>query len=141
MILDQIKIQFYSIKADILDQIDNDQCKTIVILHESESAATDQELLIKMLNAVKRSVDETQIIVLSDEHMGSIGSLFSIDHIEQIIVFGLLPQDVGLNIKAKLYRTFKMQGKQLLFSHGLVTLNQKPEYKKPLWEALQQAFQ
>lgn len=141
MILDQIKIHYYKIKADIRDQIDIDQCKTIVVLHESESATTDQELLFKMLKAVKRSVDETQIIVLSDENMGNVGSLLALDQLEQIIVFGLLPQDVGLNVKAKLYRSFQMQGKQLIFSHGLVTLNQKPEYKKPLWEALQQAFQ
>ena len=141
MILDQIKIHYYKIKADIRDQIDIDQCKTIVVLHESESATTDQELLFKMLKAVKRSVDETQIIVLSDENMGNVGSLLALDQLEQIIVFGLLPQDVGLNVKAKLYRSFQMQGKQLIFSHGLVTLNQKPEYKKPLWEALQKAFQ
>jgi len=141
LILDQIKIHYYKIKADIRDQIDIDQCKTIVVLHESESATTDQELLFKMLKAVKRSVDETQIIVLSDENMGNVGSLLALDQLEQIIVFGLLPQDVGLNVKAKLYRSFQMQGKQLIFSHGLVTLNQKPEYKKPLWEALQQAFQ
>ena len=141
MILDQIKIHYYKIKADIRDQIDIDQCKTIVVLHESESATTDQELLFKMLKAVKRSVDETQIIVLSDENMGNVGSLLALDQLEQILVFGLLPQDVGLNVKAKLYRSFQMQGKQLIFSHGLVTLNQKPEYKKPLWEALQKAFQ
>ncbi len=141
MILDQINIQYYQIKAPLHGAAKTEPCLTVVLLKATESSDKDKELLSKMLGAVKRSMDDTTLITVSEEEQGqSIAGLFENHAIQQILVFGISPKDLGLNIKARLYQPQTMHDKQILFSHGLPAIIQKPEYKKPLWEALQQVF-
>lgn len=141
MILDQINIEYYRIRPQLPEVNDMGQCLTVVLMKTTESSEKDQALLIKMLGAVKRSMEETMIITIADEDLGhGISGVFDSSQIKQILVFGISPIDIGLNISVRLYHLLNIGDKRIIFSHGLPTITQKPEYKKPLWEALQQAF-
>lgn len=52
------------------------------------------------------------------------------------LFFGIRPDQAGLNLNAQKYQPLSFAGYTILFSDDLATIQQKPELKRPLWEAL-----
>jgi len=121
-------------------ELENDTIHAFVVLNVSDWTDQTKELLLKMLKAVKLNDNQFQIIPVSSDKSISSESLISLSENCKILVFGLTPKDIHMNIKAVLYQTTKLEGASILFSDSLSTLIQKPELKKPLWTALQTIF-
>ena len=139
--LDQIKIQYYSIPESTDIEMENAQATTFVVLKDKDWSEDNQNLLNKMLKAIKLEDHEVQLIPLSQEQNFSLSSLPSTDAKTTILIFGLTPTDIQLNIRATKYQLTGLERATLIFSDSLSTLIEKPALKKPLWQSLQAAFQ
>jgi len=60
---------------------------------------------------------------------------------DRVLVFGLRPSSLGINIEHMLYRPVHVNGCSWLFAENLPTLARDPALKKKLWVALQALFQ
>lgn len=59
---------------------------------------------------------------------------------EQVLVFGLRPAQIGLNIEAPFYRPIDFYGTTWLFADALSVLEPDKNKKGQLWSALKQMF-
>ncbi|HRI59149.1 MAG TPA: hypothetical protein PK228_05490 [Saprospiraceae bacterium] len=59
---------------------------------------------------------------------------------EQVLVFGLLPAQLGLTIEIQYYRPFEFYGVTWLFADALSVLEPDKNRKGQLWSALKQMF-
>ncbi len=139
--LDQIKIQYYSIPESTDIEMENAQATTFVVLKDKDWSEDNQNLLNKMLKAIKLEDHEVQLIPLSQEQNFSLSSLPSTDAKTTILIFGLTPTDIQLNIRATKYQLTGLECATLIFSDSLSTLIENPALKKPLWQSLQAAYQ
>ena len=67
----------------------------------------------------------------------------SLDHrmrFANAIFFGLLPAQVGLNLNVQKYQPITFKDHTFLFADSLETIQNQPEFKRPLWEALKKMF-
>lgn len=119
-----------------LSAIINDKSTVIVY---NEMTATDKDLLYKILSAVK----------LTEEHFGTIrmdqipDALLS--HLRgskatKLLVFGGRPTDLDLQVNAKPYVSFHINGIEILFAHALADVAVNKEYKGALWNALKAMY-
>ncbi len=67
-------------------------------------------------------------------------SQLAIAHIiKTVVIFGIKPQDLGLNVEPLLYEPFMLNGYTFVFANPLSKIN-TPETKKALWECLKKIF-
>ncbi|MBK7806171.1 MAG: hypothetical protein IPJ51_07725 [Saprospiraceae bacterium] len=59
---------------------------------------------------------------------------------KDVIAFGVLPEQLGLNIDYKWYEILKFDHSRMLLSESIKDLNTFPQKKQQLWVKLQQMF-
>ena len=97
----------------------------------------DRILLGKILEAVQLNVAEVPVFYsISDELKRA---CFKNQHEKHLMVFGLNPKELGLQIEAALYDLVQINNKKILFSHALNDLKER-ERKVALWSALKGMF-
>jgi hypothetical protein len=111
--------------------------KVLLFIKKTDTDVANMELLSKIMSALKLSLEEDcKIIVLNAEiHASSMINIF-----KQIIVFGIEPAYLGLNLSYKLYRVNHLENRTLIFSHSLAELKTDDQKKGVFWKSLQMMF-
>lgn len=95
-----------------------------------------KEMLSKMLGAIKREVERTTICTTHADQV-SISDLLSAHKINALLVFGINPAHLGLNISIPPYQVVDMEGLKIILSHPLTTILNDKAKKISLWQCLQ----
>ncbi len=61
-------------------------------------------------------------------------------HFKQAIFFGIKPQEAGLKLNVLPYQPLEVAGTQYLFCDSLKKIQEEPNLKRQLWEALKLIF-
>lgn len=138
--LDQIKIDYYSIPESSSAQLKNADANTIVVCRDSDLNSDSQEMLKKMLSAVKLSDSAIEILRLKQDQLYPLHQCFSLNRQMTCLVFGFAPKDVGMNINASKYSPISFRDHKIVFSDSLTQLINQPALKKPLWQSLQHIY-
>jgi hypothetical protein len=101
----------------------------------------NKDFLVKILAAaqVNPEKDTLWTSVPIDTPIG-LTSVLKLKQPDQILVFGLTPQMIGLQVDMPLYRPTEFYGATWLFSEALSVLEPDKSRKGLLWKALQQLF-
>ncbi len=101
----------------------------------------NKDFLVKILAAaqVNPEKDTLWTSVPIDTAIG-LTSVLKLKQPDQILVFGLTPQMIGLQVDMPLYRPTEFYGATWLFSEALSVLEPDKSRKGLLWKALQQLF-
>ena len=110
-----------------------------VVIVTQEVEENEIQLLTKIMQAVNKSV-ETDTCWLQADGIHSYQAISSQIEFEILLVFGILPKDMGLHLQIRPYQIVQFQGKKMLFVHGLDEVAQNVNYKKQLWGQLQLLF-
>ncbi len=101
----------------------------------------EADFLAQIFKAVK--IEMSEWVAFGDAKMLeglSWSSLERSSNFEQLIFFGTLPQDFGLQIQLPLYQPRIFEHKTLLRGDTLSTIQKDTQKKRLLWGALQQIF-
>jgi len=109
-----------------------------VFLHKSDWNPPNEELLYKILHALKLNIEkDVQILVLEQGQNAHISSNISNTEGQKFLAFGLNANRIGLQIKTLPYKVISIKNFKILFSHKLEDLQKNVNYKKLLWAQLQ----
>ena len=127
---------------NILEQVRGQFAKKIFILARREpNAPGNHAFLAKVLSATEVQLDRDAALVLADA--GTLLSLLPVmhqKHPEKILVFGFVPEEIGLRVNAPLYKPFLFYQSTWLFADALSELEPDRTLKGHLWTALKQIF-
>ena len=111
----------------------------LLIIHE-EDELSDQimDMLVKMINAVERSMNEVGIISSTNLEGRSLEDFEALNaHV--VLKFGRIKHPVN-SVPAIPYEVFTDQETQYLFADALSQITENNEMKRKLWNALQVVF-
>jgi len=111
-----------------------------VLCREKDLNTESQEMLKKMLSALKLSDSTIEILALKHDQSYPLHQCFSLNKPLTCLVFGFAPKEVGMNIDAAKYTPISFKDHRIIFSDTLVQLINQPALKKPLWQALQHIY-
>ena len=113
----------------------------ILVLAEPSFAGTNRDFLAKVLAAANLNLEKDTLLA---EIPASQPLKFSTDlkhkTPEQVLVFGLSPAQLGLNLEISLYKPVGFYGTTWLFADALSLLEPDKTRKGQLWTALKQIF-
>lgn len=138
--LDQINIEYYSIKETDNIHIVNNDAHTIVVCRESDLTTESKDLLNKMLTAVKLSDAQINTLAIADQQSFHLSQVLGASVARTILVFGYSPSEVALSADISKYRPIRIGKDRIVFSDSLSTLITQPALKKPLWASLQHLY-
>ncbi len=115
--------------------------KLLVVIRTSDFSDKNKELISKILGAVhyKLEKDAIQLHIPADKSFG-INHLLVKNIVDDVVIFGVNPKEIGLSIEPILYQPIQIGTKRLLIAHSLEQISKNQDYKKALWNALQQIF-
>lgn len=126
----------------ILDHAKGAFAKRVAVVIRDESQSPENtDFLKKVLLAAGLDL-EKDTLQLAIKHGESVSflPLAKTKQAERILVFGILPNQIGLHINCPLYEPVQFYGVELLFAHDLDELKPDTTLKRQLWQALQQLF-
>jgi hypothetical protein len=117
-----------------------DGSRGLLCITESDSFGQDEEMTLKkLISAIKYDFDKD--IFFLKIHKGDIFSVGTLPvQYKDVIAFGVLPEQLGLNIDYKWYEILKFDHSRMLLSESIKDLNTFPQKKQQLWVKLQQMF-
>lgn len=123
-------------KDNVASQGDID-CKYWIILQKTDLERY-QQLLEKILAAVHLDMNQDVYLVSTDELKGfPLYTLLDKDTSDHtILIFGLTPQQLGLNLRSDRYRVRNLLGHKIIFVGALQDIQGDQQEKKQLWEIL-----
>ena len=131
----------YTIPEVFRTEIISVSSSLLIIVRESDLAATEKELLVKILASVDQSMENAQVVSLPRNTTCRLKHIASNKNPSPlIIVFGLLPSECSLQVEKRPYSIIPLKTKNILFSHSLGELANLNDCKRALWVALKQHF-
>lgn len=119
----------------------NERSILVVVAGKREQMPDLLDFLRKITTAAKIDLDkDTACLWVTSQQKIGWSSLSQNIHIQQALIFGKTPAELGLHLQVQLYKPFKFQGIQFIFADALSEIEQDPLKKKALWTALQSAF-
>ncbi len=119
----------------------NKRVVVIVTSFEEEiNGAETSGLFEKIIQSIGLTMDDISLIDISKSPVSSFKVLQRKFNPTSVILFGINPQKLRLNVSVKGYQVIHLNEVQLLFSHRLGQLQEDVERKKLLWTALQSMF-
>lgn len=116
----------------------------IVVLAQSEQNEANLNFLSKIAGSVGFDLSKTVgLLAIPDEMKAfrwNIKKLARIHAIQKILVFGIAPSTLGLNINHLKYRVLIFNTLEVIFSDSLSHLNSNTALKSNLWGCLQLMF-
>jgi hypothetical protein len=111
--------------------------KVLIVLKKTDNDVLNMQLLSKIMAALKFSLEEDCLMyeVEEDCHLSGLMKKY-----EKIIIFGLDPSALGLNMPLQYYKINKLEQCTLLFAHPLGELKIDDKKKSTLWKSLQIMF-
>lgn len=115
--------------------------KVLVVCQDTEANPELLGLLKKILGAVQLDIDKdiTLLRAKKGTSYSFIGARTKIAF-ERMLVFGLPPTQLGLNIQTQTYAIITIENCQLLFSDALTLIASDKRLKAALWSNLQLLF-
>ena len=122
--------------------------KQILLIVQSEDRLSDElkQFLAKIVQAVDRNLDQDfWMLTISEATKLSFVDLVKDHNIQQTIVFGVQPGQLGININAPLYKPIHLSTNEFLFADDLQLIfeeRQRGEKKMAglLWQGLKMFF-
>jgi hypothetical protein len=112
----------------------------LLCITDSDSFGPDEEMTLKRLIAAIKFDFQNDIFFLKVNK----GQSFSVGILpvsyKDMIVFGVLPDQLGLNIDYKWYEILLFDQTRILLSESISDINKFPQKKQQLWVKLQQMF-
>lgn len=113
----------------------------VFALDEGSAANANRDFLAKVLAAANLNLEKDTLFA---EIYASEPVHFSTDlknkEPQQVLVFGLMPRQLGLTIDVPLYKPVSFYGATWLFADALSVLEPDKTKKSQLWSALKQLF-
>lgn len=119
------------------------ESKKLIIIRaiDDQSNAID-EMFHKMMAAINVDIKyDIAIIILQNSHKNIESKNWINKQSKQhVLVFGISPQQIGLQINHIAYKPIKLFESTILFCHSLNAIHLDISLKKLLWKVLQEAF-
>ncbi len=122
------------------DTIEGKKIAVVVDYAEEGFPEASKDLLEKILKAVKVDMSEVVMVYAKNQDC-SFRFLRDQFHNDKLIVFGLKPAAIGLNIRLGLYQLIDFRGCQILLADDLTRVAQDVKRKTYLWRNLQKMFE
>jgi hypothetical protein len=112
----------------------------LLCITESDTFGDEEEITLKkLISAIKYDFNnDIYFLKINKGHSFSVGTL-PISY-KDMIVFGVLPDQLGLNIDYKWYDILIFDQTRILLSDSISDINKIPQKKQQLWVKLQQMF-
>ena len=99
------------------------------------------DFLAKILSAVKLDLHSDVLILRKTPNNDFSFSSFSQEiNIQKVILFGIHPQAIGLQINYQKYHPIKLNDCLFVFADELTAISANQQLKKLLWNALKEVF-
>ncbi|BDS10633.1 hypothetical protein [Aureispira anguillae] len=99
----------------------------------------DLVLLAKIFQAIGKKMEEEVCLIDGSDGL-NYKDLRAVLDLEELLVFGMTPNEMGLHLSISAYQIVEFQNARLLFSHDLNTIANDLSKKKQLWQQLQLLF-
>jgi hypothetical protein len=132
--LDEIELKELSIEGNL-------EANLVVIYTSgelSELATEDRDFLMKMLGAVKYTIENT--LLISDKNLISFKQIAHKGFAKKIIFFGSTRKSVNLNLNLKRYKIFNIQNIDCLFVDTIPKIQENQKRKGALWTLMKTMF-
>lgn len=134
------KIISVSDTKNIISQCSGNTQKGIFISY-STSDETMVDFLAKILSAVELDLQSDVLILRKTPNNDFSFSSFSQEiNIQKVVLFGIPPQSIGLQINYQKYQPINRNNCLFLFADELATISANQQLKKLLWNALKEIF-
>ena len=118
----------------------NNEGEILILVTDEYEREELKSLLHKILAAIQSNESNTSIIQIPKNERIKVIDLSSYENCHTVIIMGIRPLEIGLNLQHKLFELNRLNGRNILFSPGLDDLNDNMEFKKHLWAALKEHF-
>ena len=114
---------------------------TLIVMYATENEESNLSFLSKILSAVKLDLSkDVSLIKATPKDRLSFISLKTNSTIEKVILFGIQPKHLGINIDLKAYTPTAFQDCVFLLTHDLGAIESDTNKKKALWSCLQEIY-
>ncbi len=112
----------------------------IVCVLDASSETANLDFLAKIMSAVGLQEDDYVLVRIASDQVFSLWNELPQDIEQNIVIFGLEPAALGLQIRSVLHRCMHLGHKQILLAQSLADTQADQGYKKALWRELQIMF-
>lgn len=108
--------------------------------YSAYQSSDDPELIQKLFSALKLDLNDVCIIDYDNQQAKSWKHIGPLLEAEYVLLFGLIPKDLGLNLRVFKNKWFPFSGKHLIFTDDLYEMVTDKQMKIPFWNALKPVF-
>ncbi|HMP31675.1 MAG TPA: hypothetical protein PKD85_18885 [Saprospiraceae bacterium] len=134
MLLDQIISPLQQTKVSPSDK------KTLIILQSDDYQS---DLVQKTLSGIAKALglsleQDIELFLFERDQPTNLGSVMH--NFEKVLIFGVNPRQIGLQIDAKIYKIYMFENFKLTIAHPLSTIANDIKTKQVLWKILQNMY-
>lgn len=119
----------------------NENPDLIVFYSDSANESLSEHLKVFLSNVLKAANKSIDNVLIINAFYGVNGSkVAGIFEVNQIIAFGVFPNEIAMQINAVLYSSVKLNGKDYLFAEALSDIEKDKSKKIQLWQAMKTFF-
>jgi hypothetical protein len=126
----------YFIKEDFTTvpdlEFEGENLKKVLIVYNNKWSVTDKELIIKILAAVKLTLNDVVLLQMDKQKTGNLESYIEFFESKFVLAFGLR--------ESNLYQIVKEESQTFLYADSVPILSQDNTKKRDLWQALKKMF-
>jgi hypothetical protein len=112
-----------------------------ILAYKTDLHADNISKLNQILSAIKYDPKEDiATVYIADDHPFSLAELLNKHTCSEVLIFGLHPKMIGLNIYAKRYQWIHLENTTILFADKLEVLKDNKDMKNQLWLSLKSRF-
>lgn len=113
--------------------------RLVVVIDRDNYDAQEAELLHKMMLAIKYNIKEDVFLIEVDKKTSlSLANLISVW--DNLILFGIPPYNLGLNIQYKPYVILPLEEKNVIYVEDLKSISANNSKKQAIWGLFQKLF-
>ncbi len=131
---------YYLLPTNELPQTQGDQGRKVwIVIQAADNKPENLDLLRRIFTAIKLDLDKDACLIFAPKDF-VLTRISTPPRDKIMLVFGLKPLNLGLNLKYNPYRASVLGQVTYLFSESLAVVASRQESKKQLWTALQNLF-
>ncbi len=133
--------EYTTVKLQNLNGVETSFPKLLIILnnqHTREIASSDIELLAKMADWLGISKDA--VALLGNHNLPSFRHLYSHQHIRNIILYGITPDEIGLQLELRMNKAFSFMECKMLFTASFAEVQNDKKLKNDFFNELRNSF-
>lgn len=125
--------------AESFSLIGSEEGKLLVVVDESAFGTEEETMLNNMISAIKFDPKSDISKLILKQGQSIILSNLQRDF-NNILVFGVIPEQLGLNIEYKLYDILHFEKCRMLICDSIIEIKTVIQKKQLLWSRLQEMF-